>query len=188
MAGSRSSRRKKRSQLDVPIHSALKAMVAGRAMGKAPEDDLFPEWPAAVAKGSIRERSAYFSKRFTKYRRGLGVNEQVEGKRRSLVNFHSFRRWFITKAERAAVDGDLLAAIVGHKRSGLTLGRYSEGPEMASAKVAVAKVSLPRSTAARLRRHRHLRLAAEGYQRRLEIDEQALIGPHAPCRLTESVG
>lgn len=135
--------KKEKSARDVPIHSALKAMVAGRAMGKAPEDDLFPEWPAAVAKGSIRERSAYFSKRFTKYRRGLGVNEQVEGKRRSLVNFHSFRRWFITKAERAAVDGDLLAAIVGHKRSGLTLGRYSEGPEMASAKVAVAKVSLP---------------------------------------------
>jgi integrase len=60
-----------------------------------------------------------------------------------LVNFHSFRRWFITKMERVAVDGDLIAAIVGHKRSGLTLGRYSEGPEMIAAKAAIAKVRLP---------------------------------------------
>ncbi len=59
------------------------------------------------------------------------------------MNFHSWRRWFITKMERAAVDGDLIAAIVGHKRSGLTLGRYSEGPEMEAAKVAIAKVLLP---------------------------------------------
>ncbi|SOR32665.1 protein of unknown function [Methylorubrum extorquens] len=59
------------------------------------------------------------------------------------MNFHSFRRWFITKAERAGVDGDLLAAIVGHRRSGLTLGRYSEGLEMEAAKAAVAKVRLP---------------------------------------------
>lgn len=135
--------KKERSSRDVPIHPALRAMVTARAMGKAPEDDLFPEWPAPIADGSMRERSAYFSKRFTKYRRTIKVDEQIEGKRRSLVNFHSFRRWFITKAERAAVDGDLLAAIVGHKRSGLTLGRYSEGPEMAAAKIAVGKVMLP---------------------------------------------
>lgn len=69
--------------------------------------------------------------------------DNVLGKRRSLVNFHSFRRWFITKAERSGTSGDLIAAIVGHKRSGLTLGRYSEGPEMEAAKVAVAKVLLP---------------------------------------------
>ncbi|MFC6772723.1 hypothetical protein [Methylobacterium gregans] len=41
------------------------------------------------------------------------------------------------------MNGDLIAAIVGHKRSGLTLGRYSEGPEMEAAKAAIAKVRLP---------------------------------------------
>lgn len=135
--------KKERTSRDVPIHPDLVAMVTARAKGKRADDDLFPEWPAPQAKGSMRERSAYFSKRFTKYRRDLGVDDQVVGKRRSLVNFHSFRRWFITKAERAAVDGDLLAAVVGHKRSGLTLGRYSEGPEMRAAAAAVAKVRLP---------------------------------------------
>ncbi len=128
---------------DVPIHPALKQLVADRVKGKAPEDDLFPEWPEPKSKDTKRERSSYFSKRFTVYRRRLGVDEVVDGKRRSLVNFHSWRRWFITKMERAAVDGDLIAAIVGHKRSGLTLGRYSEGPEMQAAQAAIAKVRLP---------------------------------------------
>lgn len=128
---------------DVPIHPALRALVAARVKGKVPEDDLFPEWPAPAAEGSMRERSAYCSKRFTAYRRCIGVDDQINGKRRSLVNFHSWRRWFITKMERAAVDGDLISAIVGHKRSGLTLGRYSEGPEMEAAKLAIAKVLLP---------------------------------------------
>ena len=48
-----------------------------------------------------------------------------------------------TKAERAGNDGDLIAAIVGHKRSGMTLGRYSEGPEMEKARRCVASVRLP---------------------------------------------
>lgn len=34
----------------------------------------------------------------------------VDGKRRSRVNFHSFRRWFITKAERSGSPGSLIAA------------------------------------------------------------------------------
>ena len=54
-------------------------------------------------------------------------------KRRALTNFHSFRRWFITKCERADVKEPLIAAIVGHKRSGITLGRYSEGSEVRAA-------------------------------------------------------
>ncbi|MGU3422532.1 tyrosine-type recombinase/integrase [Methylobacterium sp. D54C] len=135
--------KKERHERDVPIHPALQQLVANRVRGKSADDDLFPEWPVPKAEGSMRERSSYFSKRFTVYRRAIGVDDQVEGKRRSLVNFHSWRRWFITKMERAAVDGDLIAAIVGHKRSGLTLGRYSEGPEMEAAKAAIAKVRLP---------------------------------------------
>lgn len=135
--------KKEPSARDVPIHPALAEIVKRRVAGLRPTDDLFPDWPAPQAEGSKRERSAYFSKRFTKYRRDLGVDDVIEGKRRSLVNFHSFRRWFITKLERAGVSEPLIAAIVGHKRSGLTLGRYSEGPEMAQAKAAIAKVRLP---------------------------------------------
>lgn len=127
----------------VPIHPALNELVARRTTGREPNQELFPEWPRPVAAGSVRERSSYFSKRFTAYRRSLGVTDERDAKRRSLLNFHSFRRWFITKGERAGISGDLLAAIVGHKRSGLTLGHYSEGPEIGQARRAICKINLP---------------------------------------------
>lgn len=128
---------------DVPIHPALLEIVTRRTSGKSPDDDLFPEWPAPKKEGSLRERSFKASNSFTEYRREVGVDERLPGKRRALTNFHSFRRWFITKAERAGFSGDLIAAIVGHKRSGMTLGRYSEGPEMKQARKCIAAVKLP---------------------------------------------
>jgi integrase len=135
--------KKEPSARDVPIHPDLVPIVKRRIAGKNPGDELFPEWPAPRSVTSTRPRSAYFSKRYTVYTKSIGVREELEGKRRSLVNFHSFRRWFITKMERAGVNGDIIAAIVGHKRSGLTLGRYSEGPQMPQAIEAIAKVRLP---------------------------------------------
>lgn len=67
----------------------------------------------------------------------------LPGKRRALTNFHSFRRWFCTKAERTGYSGDLVAAIVGHKRAGITLSRYSDGPEMDAARDCIGRVALP---------------------------------------------
>jgi integrase len=84
-----------------PIHSELAAIVARRCAGKVHTDSLFPEWPPPKKAGSQRERSFKASNAFTAYRREVGVEHMVPGKRRSLVNFHSFRRWFITKAEQA---------------------------------------------------------------------------------------
>ncbi len=127
----------------MPIHPALREIVTRRAKGMKPDAEFFPEWPGPKSADSMRERSSTFSKAFARYRKTVKVDDQVLGKRRSLVNFHSFRRWFITKAERSGTSEPLIAAIVGHKRSGLTLGRYSEGPDMVAAKAAVAKVKLP---------------------------------------------
>ena len=127
---------------EVPIHPALAEIVARRVEGKSDDDEFFPEWPAPPA-GSQRERSFKASNAFTAYRRSVGVDEVVEGKRRALVNFHSFRRWFITKAERTGYSGDLVAAIVGHKRAGITLSRYSAGPEWDAAEDCIARVQLP---------------------------------------------
>ena len=135
--------KKEATSRDVPIHPALQAIVERRSSGKRPGDDLFPDWPGPRKLGSHRERSFKASNAFTQFRRRCGVDDRVEGKRRALVNFHSFRRWFITKAERAGNSGDLIAAIVGHKRTGMTLGRYSEGPEMRMARRCVKSVQLP---------------------------------------------
>jgi integrase len=126
----------------VPIHPALVEIIGRRCDGKGPEDSVFPEWPAPQA-NSLRERSFKASNAFTTYRRKVGVDEVIAGKRRSLVNFHSFRRWFITKAEQADQSGNIIAAVVGHKRQGITLGRYSAGPLVEQARRCVEAVKLP---------------------------------------------
>lgn len=127
----------------VPIHSSLLGIVAARVAGKSEGDDLFPEWPPPKSSRSLRERSFKASNAFTAYRRSIGVDDCVAGKRRSLVNFHSFRRWFITEAERAGQPEHIIAAVVGHKRQGMTLGRYSSGPAIEQARVCVEAVRLP---------------------------------------------
>jgi hypothetical protein len=86
--------KKEKSVRGVPIHSALVDLVARRTKGKRGADDLFPEYPVPKRSTSQRERSFRASNEFTEYRRS------VPGRRRSLVNFHSFRRYFIPRPSR----------------------------------------------------------------------------------------
>ena len=126
-----------------PIHSDLVEIIARRKEGKQPDDPLFPEWPGPKNPASTRERSFKTSNQFTDYRRSVGVADEQDGRRRSLVNFHSFRRWFITKAEQADQPESIIAAVVGHKRQGMTLGVYSAGPKVEQARRCVEAVKLP---------------------------------------------
>ncbi|MFL5014422.1 DUF6538 domain-containing protein [Rhizobium sp.] len=126
-----------------PIHPDLIEIVERRKKGKGPEDDIFPEWPGVKKSDSLRERSFKTSNEFTEYRRSVGVEERREGKRRGLVNFHSFRRWFITKAEQAGQLESTIAVVVGHKRQGMTFGVYSGGPLLEQARQCVEAVTLP---------------------------------------------
>ena len=124
----------------VPIHSELVQLVAGRVAGKAPGDFLFHE--AGPAKPG-RERSAPISKRFGNYRQAVKVHERGEGKRHSVVDFHSFRRWFITEARNAGADRAVVAAVVGHEAEGMTDGVYHGGPTEALKRAGVEAVRLP---------------------------------------------
>jgi len=110
----------------VPIHPALAPLVAERCRGKEPGAFLFHE----LTEGAFGKRSAALVKAFGRFAKKVGVREEVEGKRRSLVNFHSFRRWFVTKAHQAGQPVHLVEAVVGHKPVGMTLGRYSGGPSL----------------------------------------------------------
>ncbi|MES0175556.1 DUF6538 domain-containing protein [Mesorhizobium sp. M0006] len=130
---------------DCPIHTDLKAIVERRVAGKSPEDDLFPEWPPVRKKGSMRERSFKASNHFTNYRREVGVDDVREGKRRSLVNFHSFRRWFITTAERSGQPESTIQTVVGQKRASIAFGVYSGGPSLDQLRTCVEAVRLPTS-------------------------------------------
>lgn len=136
--------KKEQSARLCPIHSSLKEIVERRTRGKKPDDPVFPEWPMAKnAATSMRERSFKASNEFTAYRRSVGVADERGDRRRSLVNFHSFRRWFITEAERANQPPHFISAVVGHKREGMTLGVYSAGPLIEQVREVVEAVRLP---------------------------------------------
>lgn len=125
---------------EVPIHSALASMVARRCL-KQPEDAyLFPELGAPSRYG---DRSPAISKRFNRYRETVGVHEKEEGRRRSRVNFHSFRRYFVTKALQAGQPVRVVQQVVGHRLPGMTEGVYFAGDTIEAKKACVEAVGLP---------------------------------------------
>ena len=127
----------------VPIHPDLRDVLKRRCAGKGPWEDLFPEWPPVKKAESMRERSFKASNHFTDYRRKVGVDEVLPGKRRSLVNFHSFRRWFISHLRHAGVQEPMIKALAGHKDASITLSVYSDSELIESAAEAVGRIRVP---------------------------------------------
>ncbi len=125
----------------VPIHPALAEIVTRRTTGRKPTETLWPELPEPKP-GSPIEKSQKVVKQFTTYRRRLGVDDTPEGARQSRVDFHSWRRTFVTKAERAGNQPHLIEALVGHKRAGMTVGLYSGGPLIEQLRAVVESVKL----------------------------------------------
>jgi site-specific recombinase XerC len=124
---------------EVPIHSSLVDLVAGLCEGRSDGDRLL----AGCDGGKRGTRSSACSKRFTTYRRKLGINDQREGKRQSLADFHSFRRWFITKADQAGCRREDIERVVGHAVQGQSLGVYSGGMTLEQRRHVVESVNLP---------------------------------------------
>jgi len=128
----------------VPIHPDLRGIVRRRSEGKSDEDFLIEELTAPPSRQS--RRGGKVGERFTAYRRELALDARKDGRRQSDADFHSFRRWFITKAEQAGQPETTIRAVVGHKREGITFGRYSAGPSMTQKAAVVAAVRLPKGT------------------------------------------
>lgn len=135
----------------VPVHPDLRGIVARRCSGKDPEAWLFPEVPplGPTASPSAR-RGNKAGKAFARYAAKLGVRDEVAGARRSLVNFHSFRRWFVTEAERALTTGGAqgftevtIKEVVGHKVGDITFGTYKGAASDAQRRACVEAVRLP---------------------------------------------
>lgn len=129
------------SRRTVPIHSEVWPIVEARVKGKPTDAFLLHELGSAPKPG--RQRSMPISKRFGRYRAEVGVEDRRDGQRRSLVNFHSFRRTFVTLAEQAGQPESTIRAVVGHKRQGMTFGVYSGGPSLEQRRACVESVRLP---------------------------------------------
>jgi integrase len=109
----------------LPIHSDLVAIVARRCAGKNADAFLFEELGGAPKPGSLRGRGSLITQKFERLRTGLGiVDKSSKEQRRSRVNFHSLRKFFISQAEKAGIFPWTIAAVVGHKCGGMTLGKY----------------------------------------------------------------
>ena len=123
----------------VPIHPDLIEIVRRRTYGKKPQDWLFHEL------AHERDASDTFGKRFANYREKLGVDDKRDGRRRSLVNFHSFRRWFVTEAERAGQPESIISQVVGHEegRKSITFKVYSGGTSDDQRRRCIEAVRLP---------------------------------------------
>jgi integrase len=129
----------------VPVHPGLTSTVQARCAGKAPDEFLIHEGKAGTGWGE--ERSMSFTKRFQTYRVACGVDELLPGHKRSRVNFHSWRRWFITKADRAGKRREDIERTVGHKVQGMSLGLYSGGASVEQLRAVVESVKLPNAIA-----------------------------------------
>lgn len=126
----------------VPIHPSLTAVVERRTRNAAPDDWLFPELGKPDRYG---RRSPTLDARLNRYREQLGVHDKPEGRKRSRVTVHSFRRWFITEALRAGQPERVVKQIVGHRlpKSDVTLGVYFGGDDESALRACVKAVRLP---------------------------------------------
>lgn len=101
----------------VPVHDQLIALgfleyvEALRARGQT---RLFPDFSFSAKEGYGRPLSRWFNERFLVQ---LGI------KSKDLV-FHSFRHGMVTRLLRAGVEENLVKAIVGHTRQGVTQQHY----------------------------------------------------------------
>lgn len=138
---------------DVPIHTGLVGLVERRARGKQADAYLFEELPESPESRDTRSDPA--SKRFTRYRRSVEVDERPNEKAKSNVDFHSFRRTFIRMARDAietangAFNPWTLVDVVGHDDDGiketlkLTMVQYPGPSSERSKKALVEAVKLP---------------------------------------------
>jgi hypothetical protein len=94
----------------------------------------------------IRPIMASARQSVTRYRRSCGVEDKPEGQRQSNIDFHSWRRWFITMAEQAGQPVHVIETTVGHKRPGMSMGLYSGGPSLDQLRACVEAVKLPSRT------------------------------------------
>jgi integrase len=116
----------------VPIHAAL--IMAGLLdfVKKLEPGQL---WKSLRPGGLDDKLTHYTTRQFTEYRRSLGIV-------RPRVNFHSFRRTFITCLDNAGVAQADVAQICGHER-GFNFAIYSAGKSLPALQTIVNKAKFP---------------------------------------------
>ncbi|WP_166096837.1 DUF6538 domain-containing protein [Rhizobium flavescens] len=148
----RAGKHEKHSRL-VPMHPDLRGVIASRVKGKGLSDDLFPEMPRlAPGDDPRKERGQRLTKSFGTFRNSVGVDDPRPSDGKSRVNFHSFRRWFISRASSAINEGAVgfspwtIAEVVAHSKGDMpldmTMGHYKAPDAMKARRACVEAVQL----------------------------------------------
>ena len=126
-----------------PIHSALKALIEARTSGKSLDAYLIDGLPSPST--GQKKRGYSLSRDFRDHQKRLGTYARQEGRKQGDVDFHSFRRWFATKAEQAGQMPNVIAYVMGHTegRQHLSLKSYSAGPSMDQEREVIESIRLP---------------------------------------------
>src|SRR5262249_53953182 len=108
---------------EVPIHESA-AHVLEHRQG-APDGFLFPGLSPGGPDG---KRSWNVSKAFRRYCSKMGFNDET-------LVFHSLRKTFTEVMEAAEVPESTVKLLIGHTRSSLTYGGYSQGQRVKLRKI-----------------------------------------------------
>lgn len=98
---------------NIPIHPVLAPMIEALTQGKAPEEYLLSDL------ATVQERRGHgLSRKVTKYRKAMGVGENINGHRQADVVFHSLRKWAVTTAINAGCMIPHVQSVLGHAYGG----------------------------------------------------------------------
>lgn len=120
----------------VPIHSELILLGFGEYLAHVKQRNYQHLFPALKPGGPDKKRSWYISKRFTEYRRSVGVSDAG-------TVFHSFRKNAATALERARVPENEAVQILGHKKMTMSYGLYSGGIDLPQLRKVVEAIKYP---------------------------------------------
>ncbi len=126
----------------LPLHPALLPLFARRCADKDAQAWVFDELPVRKA-DDTKGRTSPISKAFTRFRRLVKVDEVLPDETRSLVDFHSFRRWFTNELRERNTPDPVVDMIMGWSSGGMR-ELYAPNPDfMEQMRVAVNAVDLP---------------------------------------------
>lgn len=124
------------SRRRVPVHSELLRMGFDEYLANIQRQRHQYLFPALKPGGPDNKRSWYIGKRFTEYRRSVGVSDPN-------TTFHCLRKNTATALERARIPENEAVQILGHKKMTMSYGLYSGGLDLLGLQRAVEAISCP---------------------------------------------
>lgn len=113
----------------VPIHPIIKPLVK-RLLDQSEDNFL-----VTASEATYGKRTNALGTRFGRLKRSLGFDDRHV--------FHSIRKTVVSQLERAGVEENVSADIVGHDKPRITYGLYSGGTSMEQKLVAIKMVKYP---------------------------------------------